>query len=227
MAYTYTERKRIRKNFGNRDSVLEIPYLLQMQKDAYTAFLQADVAPKKRTAEGLQAAFEAGSILADDSPNTLRLVLANDQDKPLVCGDVDFELSFTESGETANQPEPPGTLNINNVQVEVETQYMGKENFTWTVESPSSQAKSKYWTLKARKNEAGAILGVGATGFVSFLIKNVRAKKPGIALATLRYRNVAGFGNGLNRIGHRRLTGGQRKGGDSALEGRHALLEHV
>ena len=52
MAYTYTERKRIRKNFGNRDSVLEIPYLLQMQKDAYTAFLQADVAPKKRTNEG-------------------------------------------------------------------------------------------------------------------------------------------------------------------------------
>ena len=59
MAYTYTERKRIRKNFGSRDSVLEIPYLLQMQKDAYTAFLQADVAPRKRTAEGLQAAFEA------------------------------------------------------------------------------------------------------------------------------------------------------------------------
>jgi len=59
MAYSYTERKRIRKNFGSRDSVLEIPYLLQMQKDAYTAFLQADVPPKKRTAEGLQAAFEA------------------------------------------------------------------------------------------------------------------------------------------------------------------------
>jgi DNA-directed RNA polymerase subunit beta len=59
MAYTFTERKRIRKNFGNRDSVLEIPYLLQMQKDAYTAFLQADASPKKRTVEGLQAAFEA------------------------------------------------------------------------------------------------------------------------------------------------------------------------
>ena len=59
MAYTYTERKRIRKSFGSRDSVLEIPYLLQMQKDAYTAFLQADVSPKKRTNEGLQAAFEA------------------------------------------------------------------------------------------------------------------------------------------------------------------------
>ena len=45
MAYSYTERKRIRKSFGKRDSVLEVPYLLQMQKDAYTAFLQADMPP--------------------------------------------------------------------------------------------------------------------------------------------------------------------------------------
>ena len=59
MAYTFTERKRIRKSFGTRESVLEVPYLLQMQKDAYTAFLQADVPPKKRTHEGLQAAFES------------------------------------------------------------------------------------------------------------------------------------------------------------------------
>ena len=59
MAYSYTERKRIRKSFGSRDSVLEIPYLLQMQKDAYTAFLQADIGPQKRTIEGLQAAFDA------------------------------------------------------------------------------------------------------------------------------------------------------------------------
>src|SRR3982750_826682 len=59
MAYSYTERKRIRKSFGKRDSVLEVPYLLQMQKDAYTAFLQADAHPQKRTIEGLQAAFDA------------------------------------------------------------------------------------------------------------------------------------------------------------------------
>ncbi len=59
MAYTYTERKRIRKSFGSRDSALKIPYLLQMQKDAYVAFLQADGDPKKRACEGLQAAFEA------------------------------------------------------------------------------------------------------------------------------------------------------------------------
>ncbi len=59
MAYSYTERKRIRKSFGSRDSVLKVPYLLQMQKDAYTAFLQASVPPKKRTIEGLQAAFNS------------------------------------------------------------------------------------------------------------------------------------------------------------------------
>ena len=57
--YSYTERKRIRKSFGSRDSVLEIPYLLQMQKDAYTAFLQADVPPRERKSVGLQAAFES------------------------------------------------------------------------------------------------------------------------------------------------------------------------
>ena len=59
MAYSFTERKRIRKSFGSRETVIEIPYLLQMQKDAYTAFLQADLPPKKRKHEGLQAAFES------------------------------------------------------------------------------------------------------------------------------------------------------------------------
>ena len=59
MSYTFTERKRIRKSFGSRDSVLEIPYLLQMQRDAYTAFLQKDAPPQKRKPEGLQAAFES------------------------------------------------------------------------------------------------------------------------------------------------------------------------
>ena len=56
--YSFTERKRIRKSFGSRESVLAVPYLLQMQKDAYTAFLQADKSPKARTLEGLQAAFD-------------------------------------------------------------------------------------------------------------------------------------------------------------------------
>ena len=55
--YTYTERKRIRKSFGKRESVLNVPYLLTMQSDSYVAFLQKDVPPQKRKPEGLQAAF--------------------------------------------------------------------------------------------------------------------------------------------------------------------------
>ncbi|MCV2361749.1 MULTISPECIES: DNA-directed RNA polymerase subunit beta [Roseateles] len=55
--YSFTERKRIRKSFGKRESVLNVPYLLTMQKEAYVAFLQKDVPPAKRKPEGLQAAF--------------------------------------------------------------------------------------------------------------------------------------------------------------------------
>ena len=55
--YSYTERKRIRKSFAKRGSVLNVPYLLTMQKDSYVAFLQKDVPPQQRKPEGLQAAF--------------------------------------------------------------------------------------------------------------------------------------------------------------------------
>ena len=46
--YSYTERKRIRKSFGKRESVLKVPYLLTMQQESYVAFLQKDVAPGQR-----------------------------------------------------------------------------------------------------------------------------------------------------------------------------------
>jgi DNA-directed RNA polymerase subunit beta len=55
--YSYTEKKRIRKSFGKRASVLNVPYLLTMQKESYVAFLQKEVPPQKRKPEGLQAAF--------------------------------------------------------------------------------------------------------------------------------------------------------------------------
>ncbi len=40
MAYSFTEKKRIRKNFGKQGSVLETPYLLAIQLDSYRQFLQ-------------------------------------------------------------------------------------------------------------------------------------------------------------------------------------------
>ncbi len=59
MAYSFTEKKRIRKNFGKRQSVLEVPYLLATQIDSFRSFLQADNAPGEREPVGLHAAFNS------------------------------------------------------------------------------------------------------------------------------------------------------------------------
>ena len=40
MAYSYTEKKRIRKDFGKRPTILDVPYLLATQIDSYREFLQ-------------------------------------------------------------------------------------------------------------------------------------------------------------------------------------------
>ena len=59
MAYSFTEKKRIRKDFAKRGSVLEIPFLLATQIDSYRKFLQADKKPDERDAHGLHAAFSS------------------------------------------------------------------------------------------------------------------------------------------------------------------------
>ena len=40
MAYSFTEKKRIRKSFAKRDNVLDVPFLLATQLDSYAKFLQ-------------------------------------------------------------------------------------------------------------------------------------------------------------------------------------------
>jgi len=57
MAYSYTEKKRIRKSFAKRASVLDVPFLLATQLESYLAFLQTDIPPASRRLQGLQAAF--------------------------------------------------------------------------------------------------------------------------------------------------------------------------
>ncbi|MFB3063994.1 MAG: DNA-directed RNA polymerase subunit beta, partial [Gammaproteobacteria bacterium] len=59
MAYSFTEKKRIRKDFGKQPSILEIPYLLSIQLDSYRKFLQVDIEAKKRNDMGLHAAFKS------------------------------------------------------------------------------------------------------------------------------------------------------------------------
>ncbi len=57
MSYSFTEKKRIRKSFATRPSVLEVPSLLDTQLRSYEEFLQADIKPEDRKDSGLQAAF--------------------------------------------------------------------------------------------------------------------------------------------------------------------------
>ncbi|MEE9358274.1 DNA-directed RNA polymerase subunit beta [Candidatus Vondammii sp. HM_W22] len=59
MAYSFTEKKRIRKDFGKRPSILEVPYLLATQINSYRGFLQDGVAPGDRADAGLHAAFKS------------------------------------------------------------------------------------------------------------------------------------------------------------------------
>jgi DNA-directed RNA polymerase subunit beta len=56
MSYSFTEKKRIRKSFATRPSVLEVPSLLETQLRSYEEFLQANVKPESRKNIGLQAA---------------------------------------------------------------------------------------------------------------------------------------------------------------------------
>jgi DNA-directed RNA polymerase subunit beta len=59
MAYSFTEKKRIRNNFGKRSSILDVPYLLATQVNSYRSFLQADVPEDARADHGLHAAFNS------------------------------------------------------------------------------------------------------------------------------------------------------------------------
>ncbi|MBD1391423.1 DNA-directed RNA polymerase subunit beta [Neiella sp. HB171785] len=55
MVYSYTEKKRIRKDFGKRPKVLDVPFLLSIQLDSFRKFI--DIDPDGQY--GLEAAFRS------------------------------------------------------------------------------------------------------------------------------------------------------------------------
>ena len=59
MSYSYTEKKRIRKNFGTFAQVMDLPNLTETQTNSYAEFLQADVAPDSRKKQGLEEVFQS------------------------------------------------------------------------------------------------------------------------------------------------------------------------
>ncbi len=59
MAYSFTEKKRVRKNFGKLPQIMDVPFLLAIQLESYERFLQADRTPAERLESGLHAAFKS------------------------------------------------------------------------------------------------------------------------------------------------------------------------
>ena len=57
MEYTYTEKKRIRKNFGKRKQVIDIPSMLDIQTDSYSSFLSTSANAEDRASSGIHKAF--------------------------------------------------------------------------------------------------------------------------------------------------------------------------
>jgi DNA-directed RNA polymerase subunit beta len=59
MAYSFTEKKRIRKDFGKLPEAMDLPYLLAIQVDSYGQFLQLGKTPENRKDVGLHTAFRS------------------------------------------------------------------------------------------------------------------------------------------------------------------------
>jgi len=59
MNYSFTEKKRIRKDFGKSQAVLDVPNLLQTQVKSYAEFLQTDIKLDQRRERGLHGALKS------------------------------------------------------------------------------------------------------------------------------------------------------------------------
>jgi DNA-directed RNA polymerase subunit beta len=68
-AYTFTEKKRLRKSFASRTNTLPVPFLLATQLESYRAFLQEGRTVAERLNEGLQAAFTSIFPIESHSKN--------------------------------------------------------------------------------------------------------------------------------------------------------------
>jgi DNA-directed RNA polymerase subunit beta len=69
MAYSYTEKKRIRKDFGKLPHVMDVPFLLSIQLDSYRKFTQENTSPEERLDTGLHAAFKSVMPIVSYSGN--------------------------------------------------------------------------------------------------------------------------------------------------------------
>ncbi len=59
MAFQVANNLRFRRSFGRIRKIIDLPYLIEIQKNSYELFLQKDVAPTERQNMGLQEVFKS------------------------------------------------------------------------------------------------------------------------------------------------------------------------
>lgn len=74
MVYSYTEKKRIRKDFGKRPQVLDAPYLLSIQLDSFQKFIEQDPEGHYGLEAAFRSVFQSRATMAIPSCNTLAIV---------------------------------------------------------------------------------------------------------------------------------------------------------
>jgi len=82
MSYSYTERRRIRKNFGRLPKVMELPKLIKTQLDSYTQFLQQHVEVGARENKGLEEVFRTLFPITSVSGNAALEYVSYELGKP-------------------------------------------------------------------------------------------------------------------------------------------------
>jgi len=83
MAYSFTEKKRIRKNFGKQSSILDVPYLLSIQIDSYSKFVSMVASAEERKVSGLNAAFQSVFPIVSYSGNAALEYVSYELGKPV------------------------------------------------------------------------------------------------------------------------------------------------
>ena len=82
MSYSYTEKRRIRKNFGRLPKVMELPKLIKTQLDSYTQFLQQHVEVGARENKGLEEVFQTLFPITSVSGNAALEYVSYELGKP-------------------------------------------------------------------------------------------------------------------------------------------------
>ena len=82
MSYSYTEKRRIRKNFGRLPKVMELPKLIETQLESYTQFLQQHVEAGARENKGLEEVFRTLFPITSVSGNAALEYVSYELGKP-------------------------------------------------------------------------------------------------------------------------------------------------